>query len=239
MSIRRILQHVPVVILASMLFEWSGMRFFPLRCMFLGMNFDLRVLALALPLAIFAVVIVTFRYGRVFCSWCCPTHLYLEGARWISDKAGKWRVPALWLTALFATVFVVQALVTCFIPVSDQLASYRENGLSSRLFMVHALLFLAVFMHLGLLLWRFCVYVCPYGLLMRLFKTDTTHVMRFDAASGRCVDCGSCDVVCPYELDVRKQCDSDLCTNCGLCIRACSKVLGEEGCVLGTGMVVE
>ena len=51
-------------------------------------------------------------------------------------------------------------------------------------------------------------------------------------SAGRCVACRACDRVCPYELDVRKESEGDLCTNCGLCITACHRVLGEGRGVL-------
>jgi ferredoxin-type protein NapH len=234
---RRALQHIPIVILVSMCFGWTGMRFFPLRCWLLGFNFDLRGLALSLPLIVFAIVVLTFRYGRVFCSWFCPTHLYLEGTRWIAHRLKRWGVAAEWLFALLSAVFVTHALVTCFVPLSEQFSRFRAEGVTSRLFIIEAGLFLWFVLHFGVLRWRFCVYACPYGILMRLFKTDETPVMMFDEAAGRCVSCLACDRVCPYELNVREQCDGDICTNCGFCAKACRGVLGKDREVLGIGRI--
>lgn len=229
---RRALQHIPIVILVSMFFGWTGMRFFPTRCWLLGFDFDLRGLAVALPLITVAIVLLTFRYGRVFCSWFCPTHLFLEGARWVSHRAKGWSTLAVWLLAIVSAAFVTHALVTCFVPISEQIAQFKAEGLSGRLFLVEAGLFAWFVVHFALLRWRFCIYACPYGLPMRLFKTDDTPAMKFDAAAGRCVSCFACDRVCPYELKVREQCDGELCTNCGLCAKACNKVLGEGQGVL-------
>ncbi len=232
MLARRSLQHIPIIILVSMLFEWTCLRFFPLQCRLLGFELDLRALAVALPLIVLAVVIFTFRHGRVFCSWFCPTHLYLEGTRWVAHRARGWSTPAEWLFAVVCAAFVTQALVTCFVPISDQVACLSAGDFSSPYVIVGVSLFAWFVVHFGLLRWRFCVYACPYGILMRLFKTDTTSVMKFDAESGRCVNCMACDRGCPYELNVRKESDGDICTNCGFCAKACHKVLGSGRGVL-------
>lgn len=229
---RRLFQHVCIVILVSMFFGWTGMRFMPFRCWLLGFDFDIRALAVALPLIVVGIVVLTFRYGRVFCSWFCPTHLFLEGTRWVSERAKGWSTLAVWLFAVASSAFVTHALVTCFVPFSEQIAQFRAGGVASRLFLVEAGLFLWFVVHFGLLRWRFCVHACPYGLPMRLFKTDDTPIMTFDAASGRCVNCLACDGVCPYELNVRKECDGDVCTNCGLCATACDGELGKGRGVL-------
>lgn len=232
MLARRTLQHLTIVLLVSMLFEWTVMRVFPAHGLVLGIEVNPRLVAWALPLIVFGVIILTFRYGRIFCSWCCPSHLYLEGDRWVTRRVGRWRHVARWAMALVASLFVVQACVTCFVPLSRQVASFQSEGIASRLFLVQVGLFLTVLLNFGLVRWRFCTHACPYGILMRLFKTDTTPVMSFDAASGRCINCRACDDVCPYELNVRKDSDGDLCTNCGLCAQTCESVLGKDNGVL-------
>ena len=232
--VRRIVQHLPVVLLVSIVPGWTYVRLKPFECVVFGDAFDLRILSLLLPLIAFAIVVFTFRHGRVFCSWFCPTHLYLEGARVIATKKGR-----LWLVAkvgfpLVVSSIVTLALVTCFVPLSNQVATFREQGLSARLSVISLSLLVWFVVHLGLMRWRFCIYICPYGILMRLFKTDQTPVVRFDAKSGRCINCRACDRICPYELDVRKQSDGDLCSNCKLCQYACSDVLGDKDAVLST-----
>lgn len=232
--VRRIVQHVAVVVLASMLVGWTCVRFGPLECRLFGFSFNPWILAWGIPLGVFIILVVTVRRGRVFCSWLCPTHLFLEGSRWIGHRVGRWRMPARWVFALAAAAFGAQALVTCFAPLDWQLACYGD-GSACRLLLVVGGLLLWFAVHFGGLRWRFCVYGCPYGILMRLLKTEDTPVMKFDADSRRCVACRACDRACPYELDVRRQCAGDLCTNCRLCQRACRQVLGDDRCVLALG----
>jgi ferredoxin-type protein NapH len=230
--VRRLLQHLPIVLFVSMATGWTYVRFKPFDCVVFGGGFDFRILSLLLPLVAFAIVVLTFRYGSVFCSWFCPTHLYLEGARAVAAQKGHlWRLAKIGFP-LLASTGVTFALVTCFVPFSVQVALFREQGLSARFCVVGLAMLIWFVVHLGLLHWRFCVYMCPYGILMRLFKTDQTPVMAFDENSGRCVNCRACDRVCPYELDVRRQCDGDLCSNCKCCVDACGNVLGSDNAVL-------
>ena len=181
---RRALQHIPIVILVSMFFGWTGMRFFPTRCWLLGFDFDLRGLAVALPLITVAIVLLTFRYGRVFCSWFCPTHLFLEGARWVSHRAKGWSTLAVWLLAIVSAAFVTHALVTCFVPISEQIAQFKAEGLSGRLFLVEAGLFAWFVVHFALLRWRFCIYACPYGLPL-LYSVCRIINVRIDPTFAR------------------------------------------------------
>ena len=69
---RRTLQHLTIVLLASMLFGWTSIQVFPARCLVLGIEVNPRLAAWALPLIVLVVVLLTFRHGRIFCSWCSP-----------------------------------------------------------------------------------------------------------------------------------------------------------------------
>lgn len=228
MRVRRVSQAVSVLLLVSMLTELTCIRYSPLRCRVFGMPFDLRLLAVLIPLLIIAIVVLSFRYGRVFCSWWCPMHIHLEGLRW----AGRQKKPArgflTWTGTVLISVLIALAAVTCFVPGSAQASSIGEHGWSSTVLMVDGGLFLVLFILFGFIRQRFSLHACPYGLIMRLFKTDITRVTFYDADAGRCIDCGACDRTCPFELDVRKESTGDLCTNCGRCIKACNGVLGED-----------
>lgn len=80
-----------------------------------------------------------------------------------------------------------------------------------------------------------CVGVCPYGRLQSVLIDKDTIVVGYDEprgeprgkekqASGACVDCKRCVVVCPMGLDVRNGLQPD-CINCAQCIDACDEIM--------------
>ncbi|MBT7067869.1 MAG: 4Fe-4S binding protein [Verrucomicrobia bacterium] len=228
MRVRRVTQAVSILLLVSMVTELTCVRFSPLRCQVFGLPFDLRLLAVLIPMLVMGIVLASFRYGRVFCSWWCPMHIFLEGIGWTGRQKQPGRGAVTWAGTVLLSALITLAVITCFVPWSMQLSAVREHGWSSTLLMVDTGLFLVFFILFGFVRQRFSLYACPYGLIMRLFKTDTTRVTFYDADAGRCIDCGACDRACPFELDVRQESTGDLCTNCGLCIKTCNGVLGPD-----------
>lgn len=79
---------------------------------------------------------------------------------------------------------------------------------------------LAAILLVGLLISRpFCRYLCPLGAIYGLF--NRIALVHLDYASGKCVDCGKCETVCPMGIDPTKQFSSAECIRCGRCARAC------------------
>ncbi len=87
-----------------------------------------------------------------------------------------------------------------------------------------------------------CIIICPYGRLQGVLLDRNSIVVsydhkrgeprgkynplenRLDAGKGDCVECGSCQVVCPTGIDIRNGTQLE-CINCTACIDACDTVM--------------
>jgi cytochrome c oxidase accessory protein FixG len=86
---------------------------------------------------------------------------------------------------------------------------------------------------------QFCVVMCPYGRLQSVLLDDDSLVVGYDMkrgeqrgkkgqATGDCVDCNRCVVVCPTAIDIRDGLQLD-CVACTACIDACDDVMTRLG----------
>jgi cytochrome c oxidase accessory protein FixG len=82
---------------------------------------------------------------------------------------------------------------------------------------------------------QMCVVLCPYGRLQSVLLDDDSLIVGYDEkrgeprgkkgkATGDCVDCNRCVVVCPTGIDIRKGLQLD-CVACTACIDACDDVM--------------
>jgi cytochrome c oxidase accessory protein FixG len=87
-----------------------------------------------------------------------------------------------------------------------------------------------------------CIIICPYGRLQGVLLDRNSIVVSYDhkrgdprgkynpledrtaANKGDCVECGSCQVVCPTGIDIRNGTQLE-CINCTACIDACDSVM--------------
>ena len=65
----------------------------------------------------------------------------------------------------------------------------------------------------------FCRYLCPLGAFYSLFNRFSIFEMTVE--KNRCVECHTCDSVCPMALDVTKEIHSAECICCGRCKVSC------------------
>ncbi len=106
--------------------------------------------------------------------------------------------------------------------------------------------FTAMMLFTGLFYWIFiwfreqaCILVCPYGRLQGVLLDPNSIVIAYDylrgeprgkmkrnevRASGDCIDCNECVVVCPTGIDIRNGTQLE-CVNCTACIDACDTVM--------------
>ncbi|HEY2518255.1 MAG TPA: cytochrome c oxidase accessory protein CcoG [Polyangiaceae bacterium] len=86
---------------------------------------------------------------------------------------------------------------------------------------------------------QFCVVMCPYGRMQSVLLDDDSLVVGYDVARGEprgkkgkatgdCVDCNRCVVVCPTAIDIRDGLQLD-CLACTACIDACDEVMDKLG----------
>ncbi len=87
-----------------------------------------------------------------------------------------------------------------------------------------------------------CIIICPYGRLQGVLLDRNSIVVSYDyergeprgkynpledrtsKGKGDCVECGSCQVVCPTGIDIRNGTQLE-CINCTACIDACDTVM--------------
>ena len=75
-----------------------------------------------------------------------------------------------------------------------------------------------------------CKFVCAAGLMQMLFGwvSPVSVRLKFDTArKSSCTDCRGCDRACFMNITPRKNNRDISCVNCGACITACNKELGE------------
>jgi len=97
-----------------------------------------------------------------------------------------------------------------------------------------------------------CIIICPYGRLQSVLLDSNSIVVAYDykrgeprfhynplenrktTSKGDCVDCTSCVLVCPTNIDIRNGTQLE-CINCTACIDACNQVMKRVN--LPTGLI--
>jgi polyferredoxin len=132
--------------------------------------------------------------------------------------------------ALLAPVSVLFSLlfISYFAPLPEvvrRLVRFDVGPWIGLLGLLTAVLF---FLDFAFLREGFCRSVCPYGLLQGILEDGRSLHVKFDEATGPCVQCNLCAKVCPMEIDIRKGPFQIECTRCGNCIDACDLILGKK-----------
>lgn len=184
-----------------------------------------------------AILMVSFVFGKAFCSWMCPVGLIAEsvgdfGQRLFGRalKLPRWldwslRSVKYLLLAFFAySIFVVmgafalkQFLDSPYNLTADVKMYYFFVDISQT-----ALLVIGVLLFLSILINRFwCRYLCPYGALLGIVGLFSPNKITRNPVS--CIDCGRCVKACPSQIpvDKRKVVISDECTACLSCVASC------------------
>lgn len=147
---------------------------------------------------------------------------------------------AIWLlVALWSGL----TLVAYFTPVTELWAEFPYDFSGWEFFWIF---FYSGFFYMqaGFLREQVCKYMCPYARFQGVMFDPDTLVITYDpergeprgarkksaeiAATGDCVDCGLCVVVCPTGIDIRKGQQYE-CIGCGACIDACDPVMDKIG----------
>jgi len=188
-----------------------------------------------------AILLVSFLFGKAFCSWLCPIGFISEmigdfGER-VYKKIFKRRIHLprwidyplrslkyLLLGFLFYSVFflmsrlAVQAFLDSPYNIVADLKMYHFFADLSHT----ALIVLAVLFVLSILIRNFwCRFLCPYGALLGLASFLSPHKITRNPVS--CIDCGLCAKACPSYIKVDKvnTVISDECNTCLSCVDAC------------------
>lgn len=191
--------------------------------------------------ALLGVVALVLLFGRVFCSWLCPTsyignRLELGLKRILPSQFSKSlsklcrvlrdRGPRFGfgdslalLIGLFAGVFIFSyPFISAFCPVGIVTRNLIEILTHFRL--RSDLLLLLIPMILGILFHRGWKAACPMGSIRGLIAA-CNHTFVPKRNEGACKSCGSCQWICPLHLRLDRKYDPKSCIKCFRCIDEC------------------
>lgn len=163
--------------------------------------------------------------------------------RRIRRDAGPLTLDRAWRKAATHALFAAVSLVLAHVLLSYFVTMPALGHMVLRSPAEHPTSFIMAMAVSGLLYFNFawfreqlCLIICPYGRLQGVLVDDDTLVVGYDAgrgeprgkvsakASGDCVDCKRCVVVCPTAIDIRDGLQLD-CIGCTACIDACDEVM--------------
>ncbi len=188
-----------------------------------------------------AIILVSFVFGKAFCSWLCPvgfiSELIGDFGEKIYKKIFKRRVHLpgwidyplrslkyLLLGFLFYAVFYLMSIlaIQAFLDsnynvVADIKMYYFFADISQTALIIIASLFV-----LSIFIRNFwCRFLCPYGALLGLISFISPTKIKRNPVS--CIDCGLCAKACPSYIKVDKvnTVISDECNTCLSCVDVC------------------
>lgn len=165
----------------------------------------------------------------------------------------EWNFDKIWRKTLKHAVFFTIALVTTLTFLSylvgvDQVIDMMAAGPG-----VYLVTFIGIVLFAGAFYFIFaffreqvCTIACPYGRLQGVLLDNKSIVVAYDhvrgeprgkhkpledrkeAKKGDCIDCKSCVVVCPTNIDIRNGTQLE-CINCTACIDACNAIMDKVG----------
>ena len=217
---------------------------------------DGEMIALIGLIAAFSLFFFTSLFGRLWCGFLCPQTVMLhtwafkieewiegdarsrrrlDAAPWtgskIAKKVGKW------VAFAAASVLVSMAFMQWFAG-PWELWTLQATTTQYAVVAFFAALWFADFV------WfreQLCIYLCPYARFQGALADEHSMVVSYietrgeprqkgkaAAKEGRCIDCNKCVAVCPQGIDIRDGYQLE-CITCGLCIDACTDVMGKLG----------
>lgn len=216
------------------------------------------ILMSILIISALGLFLVTSVFGRVWCGFSCPHTVFVDLFRkvehWIfgnhnrriklQDKSQRdkqkhkiYLMHFLWIIISFLFAF---GWVCYFYGakelVSDLLnLSVSKNGLLWLCGLTASTYFFA-----GFFREKMCTQACPYGRFQSAMVDHHTLQVHYNdwrgeprgsvksGATGDCIDCNQCVLVCPMGIDIRDGWQME-CIGCGLCIDACDDVMHKLG----------
>ncbi len=190
------------------------------------------------------LMIVGAFFGKFVCGWLCPFGLvqdllykipfFRKLRKLPGDKFLKWfKYVILAVFVILLPLFAVDAFGQgspwfCeYICPSGTLGAgiplvVLNEGLRSVIGWLYAwkVAILAVLIFLSILVYRpFCRYLCPLGAIYGLFNPISLYRYKID--SEKCTKCGACQKACKLDIKTFENPNSTECIRCGDCIKSC------------------
>jgi cytochrome c oxidase accessory protein FixG len=184
------------------------------------------VLALSFFL-LFAFLLLTVLFGRLWCGWACPQTALVDLSGFLqrARARGGWRAALGWAAVALASALVGANLLWYFVEPGEFFRRAAAFSLGPVLGWSWAVLAGLVFVDLGWWRQRFCATTCPYAKLQGALLDRNSLVIAYDSRrAADCVECKACVRVCPVGIDIRDGLQA-ACTSCGECVDACAPIM--------------
>lgn len=193
--------------------------------------FDIQLVALLqrvlIDFSLFAFIfllglfLLTFLFGRFYCSTLCPLGILQEFLMFVFRRKNslKKNLPYKYFIAALVLGFLIGG--TAFLVRLIDPYTLFGSAMSGALFGLVVLFLIAV------LVWFkgrwFCSNLCPVGTLLGLISKFAVNKIYIDA--DKCVSCGACASKCPTgSIDYKqKTVDNETCVKCLNCLGKCPK----------------
>ena len=193
--------------------------------------FDIQLVALLqrvlIDFSLFAFIfllglfLLTFLFGRFYCSTLCPLGILQEFLMFVFRRKNslKKNLPYKYFIAALVLGFLIGG--TAFLVRLIDPYTLFGSAMSGALYGLVVLFLIAV------LVWFkgrwFCSNLCPVGTLLGLISKFAVNKIYIDA--DKCVSCGACASKCPTgSIDYKqKTVDNETCVKCLKCLGKCPK----------------
>ncbi|MDD5463833.1 MAG: 4Fe-4S binding protein [Candidatus Moranbacteria bacterium] len=178
------------------------------------------------------VVVLTFVFGRVFCSHLCPLGAVQEWIRGLGRKIGIKKDLELPKSVDKYARYLKYVILIVIVYFSYKTGDLIFRGYDPFNALMHlgeefdekvvgySILGVVLFVSLFSKSW-WCRYFCPFGATMGIIRKISPFKIKRNETS--CIACGKCDKSCPAGLDISnvKEVNSADCISCLNCVKNC------------------